>query len=135
MIVVYTSLVGDLFHVGHLNLLRRAKELGDYLIVGVLTDEAVAEYKRKPIVSTSERMEIIKAIKYVDEVILQHSRDGADNLRKMNANILVRGNDAMLQDEVDYIQSNGGKFIQLERTPGVSTTETIKNITKRAYER
>ena len=128
MIVVYTSIVGDLFHVGHLSLLHRAKELGDYLIVGVITDEAVEEYKRKPVIPTLERMEIIKAIKYVDEVILQHSRDGTENLKKLDVNILVRGNDELLQDEVDYIQSSGGKFIQLGRTPGVSTTEIIKKI-------
>ena len=128
MINVYTSIVGDLFHVGHLNLLLRAKELGDYLIVGVITDEAVEKYKRKPIIPTCERLKIIQAISCVNEVILQHSRDGTDNLKKFSIDILVRGNDALLQDEVDYIQSNGGRFVQIARTLNVSTTEIIKKI-------
>ena len=70
----YTTGVYDMFHIGHLNLLRRAKERCDYLIVGVSTDKLVESYKHKrPIVPFEERIAIVEAIKYVDQVIAQEN--------------------------------------------------------------
>ena len=66
---VYVDMVGDLFHAGHVALLRAARELGDYLVVGVLSDETVAAYKRRPIMTLTERVAVIEACRYVDEVI------------------------------------------------------------------
>lgn len=135
--IVYTTMGGDLFHTGHLNLLRRAKELGDILIVGVLTDEAIRAYKgkRKPIIPFEQRREIISALRYVDKTIPQHIRDGIENLKKLDSegirvNVLVRGNDALLENEVAYIKSIGGEFIHLPYTKGISTTEIIERIKK-----
>ena len=72
----YTTGVFDMFHIGHLNILRKAKEECDYLIVGVSTDELVNKYKNKtPIIPFDERCEIVQAIDYVDEVVAQESRD------------------------------------------------------------
>jgi glycerol-3-phosphate cytidylyltransferase len=75
-IVGYTTGVFDLFHVGHLNILQRAKEQCDYLIVGVSTDELCESYKHKaPIIPFEERMAIVEAIRYVDEVVPQYDRN------------------------------------------------------------
>ena len=80
--------VFDLFHVGHLEILRKAKENCDYLIVGVSTDELVQEYKNKrPIITFDQRIEIIKAIKY-DEVVVQKDRDKLSALNKIGFNIM-----------------------------------------------
>ena len=66
---VYVTMVGDLFHVNHINLIKEAKEYGDYLIVGIHSDSSVEEYKCKPIMTLEERCYIISACKYVDSII------------------------------------------------------------------
>ncbi len=76
MIIGYTTGVFDMFHIGHLNILRRAKEKCDYLIVGVSTDELVQSYKNKtPIIPFDQRCAIVGAVRYVDEVVPQTSMD------------------------------------------------------------
>ncbi len=129
-IVVYTSMVGDLFHIGHLNLIQRAKKLGTTLIVGVIVDECVYKYKgRMPLFSTNERKSIISSIKYVDKVVLQYERDGTNSASKFNQiDIIVRGDDTILKKEKSFIESKGGKYITLPRTPCISTTNLINKI-------
>src|ERR1700735_2946462 len=67
---VYVDMVGDLFHMGHVALLKAARELGDWLVVGILSDETVEAYKRRPIMSLAERAGVIQACRYVDEIIV-----------------------------------------------------------------
>ena len=90
----YTTGVFDMFHVGHLNILRRAKEQCDYLIVGVSTDELVKEYKNKvPVVPFEERCEIVQAIDCVDKVVAQENRDKFWAWKKLGFDVMFVGDD------------------------------------------
>jgi glycerol-3-phosphate cytidylyltransferase len=94
MIIGYTSGVFDMFHIGHLNILRRAKEKCDYLIVGVSTDEVVQSYKNKtPIIPYEQRAAIVAAIRYVDEVVPQVSMDKLEFLKKRHFDIMFHGDE------------------------------------------
>ena len=92
--VGYTTGVFDMFHIGHLNILRRAKEQCDYLIVGVSTDELVQEYKNKtPIIPFEERAEIVQSIDCVDEVIVQENRDKFLAWKNLKFDVMFVGDD------------------------------------------
>lgn len=127
MKVVVTFGTFDVFHVGHLKILKRASELGDKLVVGVSSDALnIKKKSRAPIYSEAERCEIISSLKFVDDVFLEHSlEEKADYLRSHNANLLVMGCDwegkfDWIKDEVDC------EVIYLPRTPSISTTEIIE---------
>jgi len=129
--IVYAYMVADLFHIGHLKFLERAKALGDYLIVGVLTDEAAMAYKRKPVIPFEERMEIVKQIRYVDEVVRQNSLDPTDNLKKLKVDILVGGGNRPEDFPGSaYMRSIGKKAIRLPYYEPQSTTKIIEKIAK-----
>ena len=66
---VYVDMVGDLFHMGHVEFLKAAREFGDWLVVGVLSDEVASAYKRRPIMTLAERVAVVEACRYVDEVV------------------------------------------------------------------
>ena len=92
--VGYTTGVFDMFHIGHLNILRRAKEQCDYLIVGVSTDELVKGYKNKtPIIPFEERAEIVRSIDCVDRVIAQENRDKYEAWRELKFDVMFVGDD------------------------------------------
>ena len=92
--VGYTTGVFDMFHIGHLNILRRAKEQCEYLIVGVSTDELVKEYKNKtPIIAFEERAEIVQSIDCVDRVIAQENRDKYEAWRELKFDVMFVGDD------------------------------------------
>lgn len=94
MVIGYTTGVFDMFHVGHLNLLKKAKEQCDYLVVGVSTDELVLKDKNKiPIIPFEDRCEIVRAIKYVDEVVPQHNKDKFSAWEKIHFNKMFVGSD------------------------------------------
>ncbi len=129
MIIGYTTGVYDMFHIGHLNLLRRAKELCDYLIVGVSTDELVQHEKNEtPIIPFEDRCEIIGSIKYVDEVVAQVDKDklGAyfrldKRFKKMFVGSDWKGSPQWEQYEKDF-EPYGVEIVYLPHTEGISSS-------------
>lgn len=92
--IVYTAGTWDLFHIGHLNILKRSKALGDKLIVAVSTDELVASYKKdRPIISFRDRCEIVKSCIYVDKIVKQEKLLDPEQLKEWNVDILTIGDD------------------------------------------
>ena len=127
MIVGYTTGVFDMFHVGHLNLLMRAREQCDRLIVGVSTDEVVISYKKHPpIVPYAERVAIVKAIRYVDEVVPQTSMDKFAAWETLHFNRLFHGNDwkgsAMYNEVEAKLKAVGVEVVYFPYTQGTSST-------------
>lgn len=123
----YTTGVYDLFHIGHLNLLKRAKEQCDYLIVGVSTDEIVEEYKhKKPVIPYEERIEIVKAIKYVDKVVPQTSMDKYKAWEKEKFNVIFHGDDWKNTDMYNEMERKlkevGVDFVYFPYTKSTSST-------------
>lgn len=111
----------DLFHIGHLNLLRRAKELGDYLIVAVSTDEFNELKGKKCEIQDVDRMEIVRAIRYVDKVIPETAWDQKlKDIKKYNVDIVVMGDDwkGKFDELREYCE-----VVYLPRTVGISTTQ------------
>ena len=123
----YTTGVYDMFHIGHLNILRRAKEQCEYLIVGVSTDELVAEYKHKtPIIPYAERVAIVEAIRYVDRVVPQESMDKITAVKTLGADAVFVGSDwqgteAWNRYEKEFARV-GCKVVYLDHTEGISST-------------
>ncbi|MCM3568225.1 adenylyltransferase/cytidyltransferase family protein [Neobacillus mesonae] len=92
--VGYTTGVFDLFHVGHLNILQKSKELCNYLIVGVSTDELVRSYKNKtPVITLENRMKIVESIKYVDKVVVQGTMNKLDAWEQLKFEVMFHGDD------------------------------------------
>lgn len=128
--IVYTYVVCDLFHRGHLSFLDKAKALGDWLIVGVLVDNAVAEYKRKPIIPFEERRDIVRQIKYVDRVVPQYTLDPTENLKQLKAvDILVHGDDWPEDFPGSaYMKSMGKRVIRVPYYPFQTSSKIISKI-------
>ena len=127
---VYIDIVGDLFHVGHLNLIKTAKGLGDYLIVGVHSDEDTAKYKREPIIEDKQRYEIIRSCRYVDEVIENAPLLITESfINENNIDLVVHGDDIRkAYDEQHKIPRQLGKIKYVPYTQGISTSDIIKKI-------
>lgn len=130
---VYIDMVADLFHVGHLNLIKKAKSLGDELIVGIHSDNDVMSYKRRPIIPFDQRIEIVKNIIHVDEVIKNAPLFlTEDFLKKNNINIVVHGDDitdSLKEQHKVAIEKNIVKYVPY--TNNISTTKIIKQIKER----
>ena len=126
MIIGYTSGVYDLFHIGHLNILKNAKNMCDKLIVGVSTDELVA-YKHKKVVSPfEERVEIVKGLRCVDAVVPQESMNKFETWKKLKFNVMFVGDDwyatEKWQDLEAQFEKVGVRIIYFPYTKGTSST-------------
>ena len=132
--IVYTVVTADLFHYGHLRLLQKANELGDFHICGVLTDKAIKSYKEPPVASLADRKSIISDLRCVDMVIVQHNLDPTENLKEIkdqfpSANIiLVYGSNWKKVPGAAYIKKIHGKIIQPPFYKKLSTNNIINKI-------
>ena len=116
----------DMFHIGHLNLLKRAKELGNYLIVGVSTDEFNKIKGKKTLIPFEERKEIVKSIKYVDLVIPERNWEQKINdIKKYKVDVFVMGDD--WRGKFDFLKYYC-EVVYLPRTEGISTTKLKENL-------
>lgn len=126
MRIGYTTGVYDLFHIGHLNLLRRAKEQCDYLIVGVTVDELVAYKHKKAVIPFNERAAIVEAIRYVDKVVPQVSMDKIQAWNEHQFDVMFVGDDWKGTDkwnayEMEF-QELGVEIVYFPYTKGTSST-------------
>ena len=131
---VYVGMCADIVHPGHLNIINTAKELGR-VVVGLLTDEAIASYKRRPFFSYEQRKTLVEHIKGVDEVVPQATLDYVDNLREFRPDFVVHGDDwkegvqsETRQRVIDALAEWGGELVEPHYTDGVSSTGKINEI-------
>ena len=124
--IVITYGTFDMFHIGHLRLLKRAKSLGDRLIVGVSTDKFNAEKGKKVLIPFEQRCEIVESIKYVDEVIPENSWDQKErDIRRLGVDLLVMGAD--WEGKFDQLKKLC-EVVYLPRTENISTTDLKKSL-------
>jgi len=126
MVIGYTTGVFDLFHIGHLNILKNAKALCDKLIVGVTTDELVSYKKKGAIISFHERCEIVRSIEYVDAVIPQETMDKFESWKKLKFDIMFVGDDwyntERWQEIEEKFKEVGVRIVYFPYTKGTSST-------------
>ena len=131
MIIVYAYVVGDILHYGHLKHLVNSKALGDKLIVGVLTDEAVMEKKPRPTIPFTERLALISALNCVDSAIPQNTYAPHENVKNVGADVLVEStshNEKLISYGKSLMQSLGGRLVVLPYYQGQSSTKIKERI-------
>lgn len=135
MVIGYTAGVFDLFHIGHLNLLKNAKGMCDKLIVGVTTDELVAYKGKQPMIPFEDRIEIVRNIKCVDAAVPQSDMDKLTMCKKLGATILFVGDDWYGTEKwctyEKSFEEAGIKIVYFPYTKGISSTkitEALKNV-------
>ena len=117
----------DLLHYGHINLLRRAKELGDYLIVALSTDEFNLEKGKKSYFSFEKRKQLLESIRYVELVIPETSWDQKINdVHEFRVNTFVMGDDWL--GKFDFLENEGVEVVYLPRTPEISTSQIKQDL-------
>ena len=130
MTIGYTTGVYDLFHIGHLNLLKNAKGMCDKLIVGVTVDELVAYKGKKAMIPFEDRIEIVRSIKYVDAAVPQYDMDKLEACKKLGAQFLFVGDDwydtEKWQEYERQFAEAGIKIVYFPYAKGVSSTQITK---------
>ena len=129
---VITFGVYDLLHIGHVLLFKKAKELGDYLIVAVQDDDVIRKYKPEAemVYTINERLMMVRAIKYVDEVVVYKNVD--KDIQKIDFDVFAKGPDQNhegFQRAIDWCRDNEREVVVIPRTEGISST-MIRNIKK-----
>jgi len=131
---VYVAMSADIIHPGHLNIVKEAAKLGD-VTVGVLTDAAIASYKRLPYMNYEQRAAVVAALKGVTRVVPQETLDYIPNLKKYKPDFVVHGTDwregvqaKTRQGVIDTLATWGGQLVEPEYTPGISSTQLNKAI-------
>tara|TARA_B110000091_G_scaffold148206_1_gene157868 strand:+ start:1037 stop:1462 length:426 start_codon:yes stop_codon:yes gene_type:complete len=131
MILGYTTGVFDLFHVGHVNLLRNARGMCDKLVVGVTTDELVSYKNKKSVISFEERMEVVRSCCYVDAVIPQQDMDKFIQWQKVKFDVMFVGDDWFNTEKWEAIdqqfKNEGVRVVYFPYTKGTSST-LINNV-------
>ncbi|MBQ9950451.1 MAG: adenylyltransferase/cytidyltransferase family protein [Clostridia bacterium] len=134
MIIGYTAGVYDLFHIGHLNLLKNAKGMCDKLIVGVTTDDLVRYKGKTPVIPYEDRAEIVRSIKFVDAVVPQEDMDKLTMCKKLGAQILFVGDDWYGTDKwkayEEEFAKEGIRIVYFPYTKGVSSTKITHVLTQ-----
>ncbi len=137
MTVIYIGMCADILHPGHLNIINEGRKLKGDIIVGLLTDKAIASYKRIPYMNYKQRKIIVENIKGIKKVIKQSSLDYTDNLKKIKPDYVLHGDDwkkgiqAQTRNKViEIISVWGGKVIDVPYTKGISSTQIINKIKK-----
>lgn len=136
MVIGYTTGVFDMFHIGHLNILRRAKKQCDYLIVGVSTDELVQKDKNKtPIIPFENRCAIVEAIRYVDQVVPQVDKNKFGAWEKYHFNKMFVGSDwqgtSQWNEFEKQFEPYGVEIIYLSHTEGISSSMLRERLNKK----
>lgn len=130
MVIGYTTGVYDLFHVGHLNLLKNAKGMCDKLIVGVTVDELVAYKGKQAMIPFEDRIEIVRSIKYVDAAVPQYDMDKLTACKKLGAKFLFVGDDWYATEKWrEYekkFEQEGIRIVYFPYTKGISSTQITK---------
>lgn len=141
MVIGYTTGVYDLFHIGHLNLLKNAKGLCDKLIVGVTVDELVQYKGKKALIPFEDRIEIVRSIKYVDAAVPQYDMNKLKACKELGATMLFVGDDWYGTEKwkkyEEEFSKEGIKIIYFPYTKGISSTiitETLRTIRKHNLE-
>ncbi len=131
---VYVDVCADLMHPGHIQFFKNAKAFGDYLIVGIHSDEVISSYKRVPILTLNERVTMVEACRYVDEVVPGAPLKITEEwIQKYQIDVVVHGDDTR-PETLSYwyeVPIRMGIFKTVPYTPGISTTDILKRITER----
>jgi len=135
--IVYVAMSADIMHPGHVNIIEEARKLGS-VTVGLLTDEAIASYKRLPLMTYDERLSVVEQLRGVDRVVPQETLDYVPNLEKYRPDFVVHGDDwqegvqaPIRKRVVEALERIGGTLVEPSYTPGISSTrvqESLKQI-------
>ena len=131
---VYVGMSSDIIHKGHINILNIASTYGE-VYVGLLSDEAIKSYKRKPIITYDDRYIVVNSLKQVNNIVKQETLDYTDNLMDIKPNYVVHGDDWLIGPQkktrdkiIETLKEWGGQVIDVPYTNGISTTEIINRI-------